>query len=363
VRTARAQLAQTARRATDAELRVAAEQASQAAAQVDQQHATRLQAERGAAQARAQLAQLHEQRALAAKRFTRSAALLRQGYVAQADYDAAVTQLRVAEQQEAAQQRAVEGATASARAAGAAAQAAEANLRAQQAHLRTVLEGAPPEDVEVARRRVADAEEALRVAREQARNGIVAAPFDGTITAINAQVGQTVGAQGVAKLVSAQTEIRLDVDELNLGDLALGQPTTISSNAFPGQAFRGRVSRIGAAVDQDRGTVTVYIAPIRPPHWLRPGQTVDVTVVTARAVRRLLVPASAIARDGDRTVVYVVSDGTALQKSIVARTPTARGVPVLAGLEPTDRVIADASRVRAGDAVRVVAPPRKAHRP
>src|SRR6185503_12510676 len=133
--------------------------------------------------------------------------------------------------------------------------------------------GARPEDVAIARERVREAERALAVARRQAQEAVVIAPFGGVVTAINAEVGQTVGSQGVLQLVSTEMEIRVEVDETNLADLKLGQPAVVSASAFPGATFGGSVREIAAAVDQTRGTVTVTVAPIKPPAWLRPGQT------------------------------------------------------------------------------------------
>jgi multidrug efflux pump subunit AcrA (membrane-fusion protein) len=127
----------------------------------------------------------------------------------------------------------------------------------------------------------------------------------------------------------------------------------ISSNVFPGDTFRGRVSEIGAAVDQTRGTVTVRVTPLQAPDWLRPGQTVNVNIITHRAVPRLLLPAASISRSGDQTVVYVVENGRALEKVILTRPPTTQGVPVLAGLSAEDRVIDDARGLVAGERVRV----------
>jgi multidrug efflux pump subunit AcrA (membrane-fusion protein) len=124
-------------------------------------------------------------------------------------------------------------------------------------------------------------------------------------------------------------------------------------SVFPGITFPGKVSEIGAAVDQTRGTVTVRVTPLRSPDWLRPGQTVNVNLITHRAVPRLLVPASAVSRSGDQIVVYVVDNGRALEKVVLTRPPTAQGVPVLAGLDAEDRIIADARGITAGARVRV----------
>ncbi len=351
--TARAQLAQVERGPLRSEVEAAAEQVRQAQAQLAQQRAAVQQAQQSVAQSRAQLQQLWAELELAATQLERSAALLDRNFISRAEYDQAQTQYRVAEQRVTAAQQAIEVAHANVQATQAGVQAAQANVKALEARLRTVQTGATPEEIEVARQRVADAEQGLRVARQQVQEAVVTAPFAGIIAAINAELGQPVGTQGVVRLVSSALEIRLDVDESNLADLAVEQEAVISSSVFPGDTFRGRVSEIGAAVDQTRGTVTVRVTPLQPPDWLRPGQTVNVNVITHRAVPRLLIPAAAVGRSGDQTVVYVVEDGRALEKVVLTRAPTAQGVPVLAGLSAEDPIIADARGLTAGEHVRV----------
>ena len=88
------------------------------------------------------------------------------------------------------------------------------------------------------------------------------------------------------------------------------------------------MSKIAAAVDEARGIVTVTIVPMAPPEWLRPGQTVQVNIITHPAVQRLLVPATAIILVADHSGVLVVEHGQAQPKTVLTRPPTAQGVPV-----------------------------------
>jgi RND family efflux transporter MFP subunit len=200
-----------------------------------------------------------------------------------------------------------------------------------------------------------EAIQALDVAREQAADSVITAPFSGLVTEINAELGQSIGTEGLLRLVSGDLEIRLDVDESNLADLRLGQAAIISSGTFTGNTFEGSVTELGAAVDVARGTIEVTVVPANPPDWLRPGQTVNVNIITAKSVPRLLVPATSLTRSGDQTVVFVVTDGVALEKPVVTRAPTAEGVPVLAGLTGDERIIVDAGQITAGERVRVTA--------
>lgn len=352
VSTARVQLAQVSRQPLQSEIAMAAEQVRQARAQLDQQRAAVAQAEQSVAQARAQLNQLKAERELAAKQFGRSEQLVARGLIAHAEFDETRARLRVAEEKDRAQQQALAVAQASVQSARAGVAAAQANVSAQEARLQTVQTGTRPEDIQVARQRVEEAEHAWHVARQQAANALVIAPFAGIVTAINAEIGQTVGTQGVLRLVSDETEIRVDVDESNLADLAVGQAAILSSSTLRDNTFQGTVSKIAAAVDAARGTVTVTIVPNAPSDVLRPGQTVNVNIITNPAVQRLLVPATATTRVGGHTGVLVVEHGRALHKTVVTRPPTAQGVPILAGLTAHDYVIVNTQGIEPGDTVR-----------
>lgn len=353
VQTARAQLEQTARGPLPSEVEAARAETRQAEAQVAQQRAAITQAQRTVVQQQAQLKQLQAEQDLAAKQLARTRTLAEQGIVPRAELDQAQTNLRVAQERVAAQRQAIQLAQANVRQARASLQSAQANTLAQQARARTVESGARPEDIQVARRRLSEAEQALNVARQQAANSVVTAPFAGLVTEITAELGQSVGAEGVLKLVSGELEIHVDVDESNLAHLKVGQPAVISSSTFTGSTFEGVVTELGPAVDVSRGTIEVTVVSSAPPEWLRPGQTVNVNIITAQNVPRLLVPATALTRSGDQTVVFVVANGIALEKPVVTRAPTEAGVPVLAGLTGDERIVVDAAKVTAGERVRV----------
>lgn len=352
VNTARSQLELASRGALESDIDAIREQVRQADAQVEQQRAAIVQAQKNVLQTRSLLAQFEAERDLSKKNLDRSASLIEDGVIARSDYDQSLTTFRVADKKVAAQKQAIELAQSGVRSAQASVKSAEANVAVQQARLRTIQSGARPEDISVAKRRISEADNALSVAREQAANAVVTAPFAGTVTKINTQAGQTVGASGVLALVSAQLEIRLDVDENNLSSLRVGQAAVISSGAYSNSSFRGTVSELGAAVDQTRGTIQIKVIPNESPVWLRPGQTVDVNIITAENVKRLLVPQTALVRSGDDTVVFIIKDGKVAQTAVVTRPLTKEGVPILSGLTPTDFIISNASLVKVGDKVK-----------
>lgn len=347
--TAQSQLQQVSRGSLPSDVDAVMEQVRQAQAQVDQQNAEIVRSQKNVLQARALLAQFEEERDLAKKELNRSSSLVQDGVISRSEYDKSVTTFRVAEKKVTAQQQGIALAQSSVKSAQAGLNSAQANVRTQQARLRTIQLGARPEDISVAQQRVSEAEKALGVAQEQAANANVIAPFAGTVTKINTEAGQTVGAQGVLTLVSAQLEIRLDVDESNLSSLKVGQKAVISSGAFSDNSFNGEVSELGAAVDQTRGTIEIKVLPSQSPEWLRPGQTVDVNIITAENINRLLVPQTALVRSGDDTVVFVILDGKVSPKIVETRPITKDGVPIISGIGEEEFIISNASAVKVGD--------------
>ena len=282
-------------------------------------------------EARAQVTQANADLALAAREADRSQQLFGQGLIARSEYDRSQANWASLKSR---------------------AKTAKATVKVREAQLETLKNSPRSEEVQVARSQLAEAQQALKVAVEKANEASVTAPFAGVITALHAEEGQTVGAQGVVDLISDNLEIRVDLDESNLADLELGQKAILSSSAFGGQTFEGRLTDIGAAVDQARGIVTVKITADDPPSWLRPGQTVNVNLVTNEKVERLVVPATAVVRQGSRTIVMLANDGHAVEQAVMTRPAMERGIPIESGVTETDEVIVNPTGLTAGQAVR-----------
>ena len=282
-------------------------------------------------EADAQLRQANADLELAAREYERSQKLFEQGLIARTEFDRAQANW----------------ASLSSRV-----ETAKATVKVRKAKLETLKNTPRVEEVQVARAQLAEAQQALRVADERTREATVTAPFAGVITLVHAEQGQTVGAQGVVDLISDNLEIRVDLDENNLPDLELGQRAILSSSAFGGNSFEGRLTDLGAAVDQARGIITVKITADDPPAWLRPGQTVNVNLVTNETIERLVVPPTAVIHQGSRAVVMLANGGHAAEKTVLTRPAIERGIPVLSGVIDTDEVIVNPAGLSAGQAVR-----------
>jgi HlyD family secretion protein len=254
-------------------------------------------------------------------------------------------------------------------------QAAQATVTGAQAsgnaQLRSLLSTPRPEDValartrlseavrarDVARSRLTEAQQALGVSRQRVGDATVRAPFDGTVTRIVTEVGGVTGpGTPLVQLVRTTTpEIRIDLDEANLGKVAVGQEAVVTCEAFPGEKFTATVREIGAQVDTDRGTVEVRLRPNAAPKWLRPGQTLSVNIIVDKGSKRLVVPLLSVNTVGGLSSILVVEDGRVGKRAVKVGSPGPGGIPILEGLKPDDLVVANP----AGIAIDSAATPKK----
>jgi HlyD family secretion protein len=236
-----------------------------------------------------------------------------------------------------------------------------------QAQLRALLSSPRPEDVQVAEARLDEARRAEATARQrlvESQQGIglsdkrlqearILAPFDGTVTQILTEEGGVIGpSSSLLKLTRIQKpEIKIDIDEVNLGRLSVGQSAEITSDAFAGQSFQARVTRLGTQVDTDRGTVEVRLTPINPPGWIRPGQTLSVNLIVEAGKEQLVVPVAAVSTLGSTSTALVIERGRVARRTVTVGAASAQLVPIRAGLTERDQVILGGINLKEGQAV------------
>jgi HlyD family secretion protein len=249
----------------------------------------------------------------------------------------------------------------------------QAELQAEIARLQyeKMKAGARPEQLEAARAQLAQAQASLarlqpdaltvertrlqleqaRLQLEQARRRLeqatLLAPFDGTVIAVNIEIGQVVGAgvPGGAIVLADLSDLYLDltVDEVDVVRLKEGMPVEITLDALPGRSFRGHIDAIAPAATEAGSAATYRVRVVldeRDP-VLRAGMSANVEIEVERRENVLLVPNAAVRRDREtgRAFVYrVVGDRTEeVEIRLGAQGETES--EVLEGLQEGDRVV------------------------
>lgn len=156
-------------------------------------------------------------------------------------------------------------------------------------------------------------------------------------------------------------EVRTQLDERNLAQLALGQKAQIIADAYPDQVFAADVSFISPVIDARRGTVEVRLRLAEPPVFLRQDMTVSVTIETASKASTLVVPNEALfSMAGDGDSVWIWNEGRASAQKVKLGLRGLTHSEVLSGLKSGDKVLTEFdTNLAAGQKVRLLLQPAK----
>ena len=194
------------------------------------------------------------------------------------------------------------------------------------------------------------------VIRQQIEDTVIRAPFDGVITAKNAQPGEMMspiagGAgftrTGVGTIVDmASREIEVDVNEAYINRVSPGQPVDAILDSYDDWRIPARVIAIIPTADRDRATVRVRIGFEQLDPRILPDMGVKVGFRSAEAEpadapEGLLVAAAAVFRDTGRDLVLLVRDGRVQRRAVRLGDPRGEEVFVLSGLAEGDRVVVE----------------------
>ena len=176
---------------------------------------------------------------------------------------------------------------------------------AQRAYDR-LKDGPNPGDLAAAQARVDAAKATLNMAR-------LIAPFSGTITDAHPLAGDQVstGTQGFRIDDLSALYVDVEVSEVDINSISVGQPVSLSFDAILGSEYHGEVSQVSQAATPAGGvvnfTVTVHITDADAK--VKPGMTAAVTITVQELKDQVLIPNRAVRLVDGARVVYVLRDG------------------------------------------------------
>jgi HlyD family secretion protein len=249
--------------------------------------------------------------------------------IAQADGDVAVSQASL-ESAQAAYERLKSGATQGAIA------VAEATLADAQREYERVKDGPTEADLEAAQAAVDAAQATLDYANLQA-------PFSGTITELDVKTGDLVEAGETAFRIDDLSNVYIDlqVSEVDLASLKLGQAVTLEFDAIADKQYSGEVTEIGMVGTVSNGVVNypVTVKVTNVDADIRPGMTASVSITTETVDNVLLVPNKAIKTSSGQKSVTVMFEGQPIS------------VPVAVGITNGTYTQVTSEQLKEGDVV------------
>jgi HlyD family secretion protein len=180
-----------------------------------------------------------------------------------------------------------------------------------------------------------------RTALEAAR---LYAPFDGTILSVDTNEGDFVnpGQPVITFGDLSRLQVRADIDELDVANVAVGQAVSFNLDAFPGQDFEGQITLVSPSPSQRAGS-TVYPAIVsftRPTDlYLRPGMAANLIITSLSRNNVLLVPNRALETIGlGRYVTLIHADGSTEKVPVETGLANADQTEIISGLNDGDKI-------------------------
>jgi multidrug efflux pump subunit AcrA (membrane-fusion protein) len=267
---------------------------------------------------------------------------------------------------------------------------ATAALTAAQAKRDTTYQGSTPEDIAAQRDQVTLAQIGVDEANKNLKNAQLIAPFEGTVAAVNINVGDTAGSGGTSSASSSSTSaivlntpnalvLNVSVGESDLPNVTAGQTGTATFDAISGRVFPIVIDSIGTNPTTTQGVVTYQArahmvsgqatragagaqsgsssaspapgasqsqaqatpgATATASAQPAPGMNASVTIVVDQRQNVLMVPNSAIQRDGRNDVVNVQNDdGSTSRQTVETGLTNGTNTEIIAGLDEGQTII------------------------
>ncbi len=209
--------------------------------------------------------------------------------------------------------------------------------------------------LEIARADVTLAEAAVSSVRSDLEKTLIRSPITGVVLDRAADPGKIVASSLNAPTLFtiaedlAAMELRVDVDEADIGKVGVGNPARFTVDAYPGRGFGATITEVRFAPETTEGVVTykAILAVDNADLALRPGMTATATITVAEIADALQVPNAALRYAPPQAAEEEDGNGGGLLGLIMPRRPvgasgataSGRSVWVLRGATPEEVAI------------------------
>ncbi len=182
----------------------------------------------------------------------------------------------------------------------------------------------------------------LQTAQTSMGNSQIVAPFDGVVTAVNYQLGDTVGNSTVITVMDeSKLYLQTYVDESDYALFKVGNPVNVVFSALPNQTFTGKVTQVSPALYTSSGQSAVSgLVQLDPTTAnLLIGMDATVTVIGGQAQNAVIVPISALHEYApNQYAVFVERNGQLNVSFVQVGLQDLVNAEIKSGLQPGDVV-------------------------
>ncbi len=216
-------------------------------------------------------------------------------------------------------------------------------VQQQVVALNKTLAGSTPQAIQAQQAEVEQAQASVKNIQTEISKMVMIAPINGVITAQNAKIGQiaSAGATLVSIISDNNLEVDADVPEIDIGKLSVGDPVSMTMDAFPGETFSGKVFYVDPAQTLVQGVVDylVKVSFDKTDLRIKSGLTVNLNIETQTDTNALILPQFAVIQNDSGAFVEIVKNNAVVQ------------VPVTLGIQDQSGNVEITSGVTKGEQV------------
>ena len=211
-------------------------------------------------------------------------------------------------------------------------------LRARNNYERALINGTPSE--------VREQELNLKAAESDLKETEMTATFSGLISEVFLEEGDRVSAgQSVINLIETdQFKVEVEIDEIEMNLVEIGQEAIVRIDAIPGTDFPGVIDRIAFRARDNNGVITLPVTILITENHpgFRPNLTAELEIIIAEISDNLMVPISAVYTSDNTDFVIRVEEGKPVQTPVQTGIDDGARIIIQEGLQEGDTVLINA---------------------
>jgi RND family efflux transporter MFP subunit len=180
----------------------------------------------------------------------------------------------------------------------------------------------------------------LELARKQLNDLIIRAPLAGMVSQRHVSRGEYIRAETPIVTIVKSNPLRLHavIPEVAVSSMRLHIPVTLTVDAYPGESFKGTISRISPSLDEKARTLTVEANVENPDGRLRPGLFARAQVLVNQQSPAVMAPTEALLTFAGLTKLFVVENNRVVERVVKTGIRNGNYIEILEGVAVGDRV-------------------------
>ncbi len=220
--------------------------------------------------------------------------------------------------------------------------AAKRKIQEQEEKINDLISGATEIETKNKKLSIQQKENKLLEAQQNLNDHFIKAPFDGLITNLDAKKGDDISSSTVlASLISKQQIAEITLNEIEAAKIKIGQQVDLNFDALDGLLVRGEVMEVDSLGTVTQGVVSynVRISFKSDDERIKPGMSINASIIIDSKENVLLIPASVLKSQGDFNFIEILVDNKPQRKKVVVGLNNDIMVEIIEGLNENDLVI------------------------